>query len=184
MRAYKGFNSNLTCTLGKGTFQYELGKTYRESEAKCAHTGFHCVEEPIEVLRWYPSLKARYCMVEATGDLNEDGNDKISCTEMTILKELTIEQLAALECKYMQEHPERKYSNRVYKDSGYAYKDDRIVVVRGRDPKAAGDIGTTIFLIKGTSKRISSIGIYKIDGKDYMPGIYYNADGRVADAKK
>lgn len=53
MIAYKGFNKDLACTLGNGTFRYEIGKTYTESEAKCANTGFHCVEEPIEVLRWY-----------------------------------------------------------------------------------------------------------------------------------
>ena len=184
MKAYKGFNADLTCTRGKGSFQYEIGKTYIENEAKCAHNGFHCVEEPIEVLRWYSGSDARYCLVEASGDVNEDGNDKISCTKMTIFKELTLEQLATLECLWMKEHPEREYSRQVYRNKGYAYESDRIVIVRGRSPKAAGDIGTTIFLVKGTAKGVSSIGIYKIDGKDYKPGIYYRVDGRVADENK
>ena len=78
MIAYKGFNKDLACTLGKGTFQYVVGKTYREDAAKCVKTGFHCVEEPIEVLRWYSGNTARYCIVEAKGDINEDGNDKIA----------------------------------------------------------------------------------------------------------
>ena len=130
MIAYKGFNNDLSCTRGNGIFKYKLGKTYKENEAKCARNGFHCVEEPIEVLSWYSGSNARYCMVEASGDVNEDGNDKISCTEMTILKELTIEQLATLECIWMKEHPERKYSDKVYKNKGYAYKSDRIVIVR------------------------------------------------------
>ena len=30
MKAYKAFNKDLTCTLGKGTFQYEEGKVIRE----------------------------------------------------------------------------------------------------------------------------------------------------------
>ena len=53
MIAYKGFNGDLTCTLGKGRFQYEVGRTYKENEAKCARNGFHCVEEPVEVLSRY-----------------------------------------------------------------------------------------------------------------------------------
>ena len=53
MIAYKGFNKDLTCTMGKGRFQYEVGKSYKEDSAKCASTGFHCTEEPIEVLSWY-----------------------------------------------------------------------------------------------------------------------------------
>ena len=31
MIAYKGFNKDLTCTMGKGSFQYEVGKTYKDS---------------------------------------------------------------------------------------------------------------------------------------------------------
>ena len=184
MRAYKGFNVDLTCTKGNGRFQFEIGKTYKENEAKCARNGLHCVEEPIEVLSWYSGSNARYCMVEASGDVNEDGYNKISCTEMTILKELTLEQLATLECLWMKEHPEREYSTHVYRNQGYAYKNDHIAIVRGNSPKAAGDIGTTIFLVEGNARGINSIGIYKIDGKDYKPGIYYSVDGRLADAKK
>ena len=116
MIAYKGFNQNLVCTMGNGAFQYEVGKTYREDKAKCASTGFHCVEEPIEVLTWYSGETARYCIVEAAGDVHEDGNDKISCTEMTILKEITLQQLGALECKWIQEHPERKTNKHIKKN--------------------------------------------------------------------
>ena len=51
MIAYKGFNKDLTCTMGKGRFQYEVGKSYKEDSAKCASTGFHCTEEPIHCCR-------------------------------------------------------------------------------------------------------------------------------------
>ena len=69
MICYKGFNQNLCCTMGRGTMQYEVGKTYTAESAKTASTGLHCVEEPIEVLRWYPV--GRYCIVAAEGDINE-----------------------------------------------------------------------------------------------------------------
>lgn len=178
MIAYKGFNKDLTCTLGKGKFQYEVGKTYKEDSAQCASTGFHCVEEPIEVLSWYSQEKARYCIVNAGGDVHEDGNDKISCTEMTILKEINLQILGALECKWIQEHPERKESRHVQRNEGFA--DRGIIVVRGKNPKAAGQIGTTIFLLKEKKgeKTIEEVGIYEIDGEEYLPGVYYRADGR------
>ena len=179
MIAYKGFNKDLKCTMGKGIFQYEVGKTYKENKAQCVSTGFHCVEEPIEVLSWYSNNTSRYCMVEALGDIHEDGAERISCTEMKILKEITLQQLGALECKWIQDHPERMNSKHVNKNSAKA-SGNGIVIVRGKNPKAAGDKGSTIFLLKegkGT-KEIEEVGIYQIDGVEYMPDTYYRVDGR------
>lgn len=179
MRAYKGFNKDLVCTMGKGQFQYEVGKTYREDEAKCANTGFHCVEEPVEVLTWYPAGGSRYCIVELSGDIHEDGHDKISCTEMTIVKEVTLQQIGALECRWIQKNPERKYSRHIRENSGCA-EENGIVIVRGKNPKAKGKSGSTIFLLKEkqNSSDIAEVGVYEIDGKDFLPDTYYRADGR------
>lgn len=179
MLAYKGFNKDLTCTKGKGRFRYEVGKTYKENEAKCANTGFHCCEEPIEVLSWYSGPDARFCIVKAEGDIHEDGHDKISCTKMTIVREITRQQLGALECGWIQKHPERGTSKQVRRNSGTASAGD-IVVVRGKNPKAAGDLGATIFLLreKKGSKEIEEVGIYAIDGKEFLPDVYYRVDGR------
>ena len=179
MIAYKGFNKNLQCTLGKGTFQYEIGKTYTEEKARCASTGFHCVEEPIEVLDWYRGKEDRYCIVEAKGDVHEDGAERISCSEMKIVKEISLQQLGALECAWIQEHPERKHSTWIQRNRGTASEND-IVIVRGKHPKAAGGMGATIFLIQEEkeSKSIKAMGAYQIDGVSYLPDIYYNVDGR------
>lgn len=184
MIAYKGFNADMTCTLGNGSFQYETGKTYKEDTAKCANTGFHCCEEPIEVLNWYSGKTCRYCIVEASGDINEDGHDKISCTQMTLIKEISKKTLAILECQWMLEHPDRKYSNQVQKKWGTAEKDD-VVIVRGRNPEAAGELGSTIFLCKeDKAGNITQIGVYEIDGVNYKPDVFYRADGRRSECKK
>lgn len=185
MIAYKGFNEDLACTRGHGTFRYQLGKTYKEKEAQCANTGFHCVEEPIEVMRWYPGRNDRYCIVEAAGDVHEDGYEKISCTEITLLKEITREQLGILECQWMMKHPDRIYSNLVKKDYGHAYKDE-IVVVRGKNPVGAGKIGATIFLLKEGkgSKEIIEAGVFKIDNVNYFEDKKYDVKGRVVSEKR
>ena len=185
MIAYKGFNGDLTCTLGNGRFQYEVGKTYKENEAKCAENGFHCVEEPIEVLSWYSSGSSRYCMVDAGGDINEDGKERISCTEMTILKEITLQQIGILECQWIKDHPWRKESRHVERESGKAGKDG-IVIVRGKHPKAAGKIGSTIFLLREEKDThdIAEIGVFQIDGEEYKPDVYYRVDGRRSRCKR
>ena len=46
MSAYKGFDKDLRC---RG-FQYEVGKTYEEKEARICETGFHACENPLNVL--------------------------------------------------------------------------------------------------------------------------------------
>ena len=73
MRAYKGFHKDLNCTMGKGVFYYEPGKWYSEQEARCADTGFHATDNPLEVLRWYSGEDDRYFAVELLGNIDEDG---------------------------------------------------------------------------------------------------------------
>ncbi len=183
MIAFKGFNNNLQCTMGKGTYQYEIGKKYKEDKAKCVSSGFHCVEEPIEVLKWYPS--GRWCMVEASGDIHEDGDARIACTEMKIIKEMTKQELGMQECVWLHMHPDREYSRLIKRDIGEADKGD-IVIVRGKNPKAAGEMDATIFLLKEEKRRrqIEKIGVYKIDGKDYMPNVFYTVTGREVKCRK
>lgn len=178
MRAFKGFNADLTCTMGNGSFQYVVGKTYEEASAKCAREGFHCVEEPIDVFSWYRNEKSRYCMVEADGDINEV-EDKICCTKMTIVKELTVEQLAMYECVWISEHPDRANSTYVKKEKGEV-STRGILIVRGKHPKGKGKIGDTVFLLreKKGSKEIECINAFRIDGNEYMPDRYYRVDSK------
>ena len=180
MIAYKGFTKDLTATLGRGTFRYEVGKTYENEAAQCVSTGFHCVEEPINVLSWYSAKGSRYCIVEAGGDIHEDGNERIACTNITILREISRLQLAVLECQWLSEHPNREYSRHIQKDQGMAGDQNGFVIVRGKKPRAAGPIGSHLFLVREgkRGKEIEEIGVYKVDGKEYLPNTYYDASGK------
>lgn len=87
MLAYKAFNSKLQATLGKGTFQFEPDKTYEEKECKCASNGFHCAENPIDTLNYYHSMDTRFFIVQAEGEIHQDGyGTRISCTKLTLKK--------------------------------------------------------------------------------------------------
>ena len=65
MKAYKGFNKDMTCTpKGGKPFQYEEGKTYNEAEAALRKKGFHACEMPLDVFNYYAPGTSVYHEVE------------------------------------------------------------------------------------------------------------------------
>lgn len=90
MSAYKGFDKDLRC---RG-FQYEVGKTYEEKEARVCETGFHACENPLNVLQYYPPCYGnRYCEVEQDGEFSENDDSKIASTKIKISNEISLEEL-------------------------------------------------------------------------------------------
>lgn len=178
MIAYKGFTKDLTARLGKEIFQYEIGKKYTEKSAECANTGFHCVEEPMRVFDWYDREDDRFCMVEISKDIHEDGKDRISAASIRILKELTRVQIAALECEWIIQHPQRKHSSRVAKK---VRTTNGIGVARGKRPYAAGEKDSYLFLLQedSSSPEIMRYEVYVVDGEKIPENKYINIDGKV-----
>ena len=73
IKGYKAFNQDMTCTKGKGVFQYEVGKTHEEPElAQARHNGFHFCLSLENVYKFYPQ-HSRICEIEALGDIEGDG---------------------------------------------------------------------------------------------------------------
>ena len=91
MKAYKGFHKDLSC-LG---YKFKENAWNKTDKANCGENGFHCAENPLDCLSYYRNWRnSVYYEVEAAGDLDEDEFDsKISCTEIYLLKRLTLEQL-------------------------------------------------------------------------------------------
>lgn len=185
MKAYKGFRNNLTCTMGHGTYKFEIGKWHMEKKAQCCSTGFHCTDNPLDVLNYYNREDDRYFIVEAAGDIHEDDvNSRIACTKLRLVKEISLPQLIIAGLVYMQEHPKRKASSVVCKESGWTSKG--YVIVRGKHPKAAGPVGSILFLAKEDEDgNIEEIGVYEVDGENIKADKYYNARGvRVYEKKR
>ena len=90
--AYKGMNSDMSC---KG-FHYEVGKTYKIDKVKLCKIGFHACLNPIDVLDYYSqSIKSRYFKVKLSGEITkcDEYDTKVATTEITILEEITIDEL-------------------------------------------------------------------------------------------
>lgn len=182
MIAYKGFNKDMTCTMGEGKFQYQAGVTVDESDkgAKCARYGLHCTEDPLDVLDYYGEPEtARYFIVKAEGDIHEDAiGTRISCTKLTPVKELSIQKLALHACNYIANHPERKNNKRVKIEMGTA--DGYFVIVRGKNPRAKGKKGSVLYLIKEEKKssHIVEVAMYEVDGESIKEDTYYDVTGK------
>lgn len=178
--AYKGFEKDLSCTLGRGRYQYKVGEWHEEDKAKCRNTGFHCAENPLDCLSYYPDMEnSVYYIVLADGDVNEDGTDsKISCTRMKLVKQLELKEFVMHSLNYIFRHPYRKDNRRVKKGIGEAA--GGFVIVRGKNPTAKGKVGDILAFAKEELDRrdICELGIYEVDGKEILPDIWYDIDGR------
>lgn len=175
MIAYKAFNKGLKC-LG---YQFKMGLNVTE-KAKARAYGFHCAENPLDCLSYYSDMsRAEYYIVDAGGDVDEDGNDtKISCTELTIIKKLSKEDFVLHALAYLVDHPKRKVSSRISTDKGECGKyGNGFVIVRGKDPIAKGEKGSILaFAREDESGQIVEIAMTTVDGKAVKPGRWYGME--------
>lgn len=66
MRAFKGFNKDLTC---RG-YQYEEGKEFHTERAECCDTGFHACEYPLDCFGYYDPAHSVFHEVELSGEMD------------------------------------------------------------------------------------------------------------------
>ena len=90
IKSFKAFDKDMKCR----DFQYEVGKTYEESEAKACSKGFHACENPFAVLNYYPLVDdggnmSRFAEVEQSGEIDRDG-DKLCSSRISIKAELSL----------------------------------------------------------------------------------------------
>ena len=94
---YKGFNENLQCIVEGKIFQYEIGKTYEEPEAKLCKSGFHACENPLDVFKHYPPGTSRYCEVELYDISSEYRKDtKVVGRKIRIKKEIDLQEMISV----------------------------------------------------------------------------------------
>ena len=108
MKAYKGFNSDMTC---RG-FQYKEGGKFKTDSVSVCHFGFHACEHPLDCLGYYaPGDGSVYHEVELGGKIDKDSEDsKVAATEIKIGARLSIAGLvkAAIDYTMSKVKPEAK----------------------------------------------------------------------------
>lgn len=162
MIAYKAFGPGLVCR----NYQFEKGRNVTD-KAKCAAGGFHCAEDPLDCLYYYQwNGKNEFWIVEAGGDIDEDGVDtRISCTELTTLAKLDEERYLMAAVAYMMQHPERTRNKVV--DQGPFH------VCRDKEPRATGKMNSWILLAREEMGEVREYVIAQVDGVKVRAGHEY-----------
>ena len=114
-KMYKGFDKDLKCR----NYQYEVGKEYEHNgDVKACSSGFHCCENPYDVLDYYPIVDEkgnlnRFCEVEGSGSKDQDGNKK-AFSKLKIKAEIGIKGLVSAFLEIIKEKTEGIESNGGY----------------------------------------------------------------------
>ena len=115
MKAFKGFNKDLTC---RG-FQYEEGKEFHTEKAECCEEGFHACEYPLDCFGYYNPAQSVFHEVELSGDMDRRSDDtKVCATDIKIGARISIAGLvkAAIEFTMSKVNKEKES----YEDHGFA----------------------------------------------------------------
>lgn len=163
MKAYKGFNQNMTCR----DFQYEDGKTYETDKAVLCEAGFHACENPVMCFGHYSPNTSVFHEVELEDVSSEQQDDtKRVGKKITIGAELGIPQICQLTFEYVKAHCTNEHNAKAGEpatagDYGAATAGNRgaatsrgssasgrdgLSVVRGNNVRVKGGIGAVLVI--------------------------------------
>ena len=105
MKAYKGFNKDMTCTPRDKSFQYKEGETYHEDEAVLCEKGFHACERPLDVFGYYAPGTSVYHEVDLEDVSTERKEDtKVVGKTIKIGAKMDIAGLVKAQFDYVRSH--------------------------------------------------------------------------------
>ena len=108
IKAYKGFNKDMTC---KG-FQYEEGREYETDKSKSCEYGFHACEYPLDCLAYYNPAESVYHEVEQSGELDRTGGDsKVASTRIKIGASINIAGLVKAAIEYTTKRVKKEFDS-------------------------------------------------------------------------
>ena len=102
MKAFKGFNRDMTC---RG-FQYKEGETFETDKVELCSTGFHACERPLDVFNYYSPSESVYHEVELDEVSDERRNDdtKVVAKKIKVGARLSIRDLVNAQIEFVKEH--------------------------------------------------------------------------------
>ena len=198
MKAFKGFNKDLTC---RG-FQYEEGKEFHTEKAECCEEGFHACEYPLDCFGYYNPAESVFHEVELSGDMDRENSDtKVCATDIKIGARISIAGLvkAAIDFTMSRVNKEAKS----YEEHGASSVSDPtgVAVAWGHEAKAKGCLGAHLILSDWRyigekwsdgdyktpydveSWELAGAKMVQVDGEKIKADTYYRCvDGEVVEA--
>ena len=99
MKAYKGFNRDMTCR----DFQFEEGKEYHEDKAVLCESGFHACENPLDTFNYYSPGDSVFHEVELdeVSDERNDDDTKVCAKTIRVGARLDVAGLCKAHFEYV-----------------------------------------------------------------------------------
>ena len=192
MKAYKGFNQNMTCR----DFQYEDGKTYETDKAVLCEAGFHACENPVMCFGHYSPNTSVFHEVELEDVSPERQDDtKRVGKKITIGAKLGIPQMCQLTFEYVKAHCTNEHNAKAGEpatageygaatagDSGAATSRgssasgrDGLSVARGDNVRVKGGIGAVLVIAEEdtNSYNIKDWKAVVVDGETVKADTWY-----------
>ena len=183
IKAYKGFNKDMTCR----DFQYEEGKEYETDRAEACECGFHACEYPLDVFSYYPPGTSVYHEVEQSGDFDKSESDKVASTKIKIGARIDIAGIVKAAISYIKERITNENNAEPRKtatagDSGAATSrgksssgENGLSVARGNGVKVKGGIGAVLVIAeeKEDSYDIKDWLAVEVDGVNVKADTWY-----------
>lgn len=197
MKAYKGFNCNMTC---RG-FQFEEGKEYeQDGEIKVCKNGFHACECPMDCFDYYNPSESVYHEVELEGDISKSGDDtKVAAKKIKVGARLNIAGLVKAQFEYVKTHTTTEDTDPKKANAGYrsaaisrgsaSVGTNGVAIARGSAAygcKVKGGIGSILILVceEDESYDIAEWKAVVVDGEKIKPDTWYELkDGEVVEVK-
>ena len=187
MKAYKGFNKDMTC---RG-FQFEEGKEYHEDSAVLCNCGFHACEAPLDCFVYYSPAESVYHEVELDEVSDERESDsKICGKNIKIGARLNIANLCKLQFDYVKSHCTNEYNvenGKAATAGNYgaatsrgssAVGDNGAALSRGNAVKVKGGLGAILVLVEENedSYDIKEWKAEVVDGKKIKADTWYKLE--------
>ena len=140
MKAYKGFNKDLTC---RG-FQYKEGETFHEEKAELCDSGFHACEDPLDCFGYYAPGSSVYHEVELEEVSPErDSDSKVVAKTIKIGAALDVAGICKAHFEYVNAHCK--------KVDGKVAGDREAVAVGDQTSASAGNYGSASAGFRGSA---------------------------------
>lgn len=169
MKAYKGFNRDMTC---RG-YQYEEGKSYEEERAELCKSGFHACEHPLGCFGHYRPASSVYHEVELedVSPKSEDDTKRVG-KRITIGERLSIAGMVKAAVDYV--FGKADWSSAAEHATGY----QGVACALGIGSRASGAIGCWIVCaewkeVKPFEWHRVDVRCVQVDGEKIKPNVWY-----------